>query len=71
MPIVTLEGIVKHGQITLNTPLSLPENTKVYVVIPDLRMEQSTRLASPRLRHLAQAADFQMEVVEGPDDAGV
>jgi hypothetical protein len=71
MPIVTLEGVVEHGQIKLKTSLLLPENTKVYVVIPDLRVEQSARLVSPRLRYPAQAADFQMEVVEGPSDAAI
>lgn len=71
MPILTLEGVVEHGQIKLKTPLALPEHTKVYVLIPDLRVEQSARLLSPRLRHPAQAADFAMEVVEESDDAGV
>lgn len=71
MPVLTLEGVVEHGQIKLNTSLPLPENTKVYVVIPDLRVEQSARLVSPRLRQPLQVADFQMEVVEEPDDVGV
>ena len=71
MPIVTLEGVVEHGQIKLVTPIPLPENTKVYVVIPDLRSEPSARLVSPRLAHPEQVADFQMEVSEDPGDVNV
>ena len=71
MPVVTLEGVVEHGQIKLKANIPLPDNTKVYVVIPDLQIEQSARLVSPRLAHPAQAADFEMEVSEEPGDAGI
>jgi hypothetical protein len=71
MPIVTLEGVIEHGQIRLRPPVPLPENTKVYVVIPDLRLEPSARLVSPRLVHPEQVADFQMEVSEDASDADV
>jgi len=71
MPIVTLEAVVEHGQIKLAAPLPVPDNTKVYVVIPDVQFEPSARLSSPRLARPEQAADFQMEVIEDPGDAGV
>ncbi len=36
MAISTFEGIVENGQIRLRDDVTLPEHTKVYVVIPDV-----------------------------------
>ena len=69
MPVITLEGVVEHGQLTLATPVPLPDHTKVLVVISGLRSEPRARLVSPRLAHPGQAAEFQMEVSEDPSDA--
>ena len=71
MGVVTLEGIVKHGQIQLKTNVRLPEQTKVYVVVPDVQIEQRARIFSPRLAHPEQAIDFEMQVVEESPDASV
>ena len=71
MRVVTFEGIVEHGQIKLKTNVCLPDNTKVYVVIPELEIEQSARIVSPRFAHPEQTADFKMEVVKEPDDASL
>ncbi|MCC7354333.1 MAG: hypothetical protein IT330_11300 [Anaerolineae bacterium] len=57
MRVVTFEGIVEHGQIKLKT--------KVYVVVPDMQVEQTARIASPRLAHPEQAGDFEMEDAAG------
>jgi hypothetical protein len=61
--IVTLEGIVERNRIRLKTNVRLPENTKVYVIVPDVQVEQVARVFSPRLPHPKQAADFKMEIV--------
>ena len=61
MGVVTLEGIVEHGQIRLKTSIRLPENTKVYVVVPDIQVERHARVFSPRLAHPEQAVDFEMK----------
>jgi hypothetical protein len=71
MRVVTFEGVVEYGQIKLKASIRLPDHTKVYVVVPGLQVEQSVRIVSPRLAHPEQAADFTMEVVEEPGDAGV
>lgn len=71
MGVATFEGIVDHGQIRLKTNIRLPEKTKVYVVVPDIQVEQAARIFSPRLAHPEQAADFEMEIVEGPADANL
>jgi len=64
MSVVTLEGIVEHGQIRLKTNVRLPDNTKVYVVVPGIKVEEFARIFSPRLAHPEQAIDFKIEVVE-------
>ncbi len=40
MPVTTFQGTVENGQVRLPANVSLPEKTKVYVVVPDL--EQNT-----------------------------
>ncbi|HLF25250.1 MAG TPA: hypothetical protein VJG32_02845 [Anaerolineae bacterium] len=71
MNVVTFEGIVEQNRIRLTGNVRLPENTKVYVVVPDLQVAQVAHIFSPRLAHPDQAADFTMEVVEESPDAGV
>ena len=69
MGIMTLEGVVERKRIRLKTNVRLPENTKVYVIVPDVQVDQVARVFSPRLVHPEQAADFKMEIVGEPPDA--
>ena len=71
MGIVTLEGIVEHGQIQLAANIRLPDKTRVYVVVPNVEVEQVARLVSPRLARPEDLADFVLEVVEVNPDAGL
>jgi hypothetical protein len=71
MSIVTIEGVVEHGQIRLKSDVKLPDNTKVYVVVPGMQVQQIASVVSPRLVHPEQTADFKLEVVEEPADASV
>jgi hypothetical protein len=65
MSATTFEGVVEQGQIKLNSDVRLPDGTKVYIVVPDIEIEETgVRLHSPRLAHPEQAADFEMEVVK-------
>jgi hypothetical protein len=41
----------------------LPDK-KVYIIVPGVQVEQSARIASPRLARPEQAVDFKMEIVE-------
>jgi hypothetical protein len=63
MSVVTLEGIVENGQIRLITNVQLPENTKVYVVIPDIQVAQVGHIYTPRLKYPQQMKDFELEVL--------
>jgi hypothetical protein len=39
--IVTIEGVVEHGQIRLKNDVHLPDNTQVYVIVPDMQVQQT------------------------------
>jgi hypothetical protein len=73
MTIVTYEGVVEKGKIRLKSGVKLPENAKVYVIIPDLQMDEKRviRMLTPRLANRKQAADFQMTVTEVKPNARV
>ena len=70
MHVFTLEGIVENGQIRVRSGALLPENARVFIVIPDVPAAQEARVHTPRLVHPEQAADFKMEIIED-DDAGL
>ncbi len=71
MAVSTIEGIVENGCIRLRDNVMLPDNTKVYVVVPDIETPPQARVCSPHLAHREQAADFVKHVVEVSDDAGL
>lgn len=69
MSVMTLEGVVEGGQIRLNPSVRLPENTRVYVLVPGAQSEPVARVASPRLAHPEQGKDFVLDVTEFHPDA--
>jgi len=74
MPMTAVEGIVENGRIRLREDVSLPENTRVFVIIDGFAGPAgvaSASVRSPRLAHPEQAKDFHKQVVEAPNDAGV
>lgn len=71
MGIATFEAVAENGQIRLPVDVRLPEKAKVYVIAPGVEPRPTASIASPRLAHPEQAKDFQMEVVEEKQDAGV
>jgi hypothetical protein len=69
MAVSTFHGVVKNGQIRLHENVTLPENTEVYVVIPDFESLPRAHVPSPRLAHPEQAADFIKQIIQVGDDA--
>lgn len=67
----TYEATVENGNIRLPDEVSLPENTRVYVVVLGLEVVSARPLVSPRLTNRAQATDFVKEVSEEGVDASV
>ncbi|MGD0751603.1 MAG: hypothetical protein ABSA23_09355 [Anaerolineales bacterium] len=64
MTITTYEGVVEKGKIRLKTGVRLPDNTKVYVVVPDMQTKKTTRVSIPRLVDRKKVADFKMKTTE-------
>jgi hypothetical protein len=66
MAITAYEGVVEKGAIRLKAGVRLPENVKVYVIVPDQETahEKITRILSPRLVHRQQIGDFEMKAFE-------
>lgn len=71
MQVKAFEGVIENGQIRLKTKANLPENAKVYVIIPDFETQKVVHIYSPRLVHPEQAVDFRKEVIEELPNAGV
>ena len=67
----TFVGSIKNGQIQLSEPVELAENSRVFVVVPDVVMTAAATLRSPRLLQSSQAADFIKDVVEVTADASI
>ena len=71
MKVTSFEGIIENGQIRLPANLHLPEKARVYVVVPDVEMQEIAVVNSPRLAHPEQAADFKKEVFEETNNASL
>jgi len=69
MSVLTLEGVVENGQIRLRDRVTLPEGTRVYVVIPDATVAPQASIHSPRLVQREQARDFVKQVIKVSSDA--
>ena len=67
------EGIVEDGKIRLKANVKLPENTKVYIIVPDLKVDKkrAVQILSPRLVHRMDAARFKMEVTAEKPNARI
>lgn len=71
MKVTTYEATVENGQIKLPEAVRLPEQARVYVVVPGGQEGSGIRIMSPHLAQPERAADFVMEVTEEPSDAGL
>jgi hypothetical protein len=69
--LVTYEGVVENGHVALPENASIPEKTRVYVLVPDGKPCQAPNIASPRLAHPEQAKDFEIQVIEETTDTAV
>ena len=66
----TFVGSIKNGQIQLSEPVELAENSRVFVVVPDVVMTAAATRRSPRLLQ-SSPADFIKAVVEVTADASI
>jgi hypothetical protein len=73
MAVTTYEGVVEKGKIRLKAGVKLPENAKVYVIVPDLKTDQKkvVQLLSPQLAWREDAARFKMKVTSEKPNARI
>jgi hypothetical protein len=71
MNVTTVEGTVEKGQIRLPANVHLPDNAKVYTVIPDLVVTPTVHVSSPRFVRAGDAAAFEKQVIQETPDAGL
>lgn len=69
MLINAIEGILENGQIRLREKVSLPENSRVYVIVAEMLDTSAPRIRTPRLAHPEQSKDFGKQIVELAADA--
>jgi len=69
--LATYEGVVENGHVTLPPNADIPDKTRVYVLVPGGETRRTPNIASPRLVHPEQAKDFEMQVIEDTNDAGI
>jgi hypothetical protein len=69
--LATYEGIVENGRVILPPNTDIPDKTPVYVLVPDMEMQRTFRVMSPRLAHPEQAKDFEKQIVENTPDGKI
>jgi hypothetical protein len=69
--LTTYEGIVENGCVRLPSSVGLPENTRVYVFVPETEDFSAPSVVSPHLVHPEQLKDFEKQIVEDTTDAHV
>ncbi len=65
-----VEGVVENGVVRLTGPVVLPENVKVYVVVPGLPAPPAMYVRTPRLARPGDAAKFTKQVIDLPTNDG-
>ena len=65
----TYEATVQDGRIVLLKHAHIPDNTRVYVVVPASNDAKRVRMMPPRLLHRDEVGDFTMQVERQGDDA--
>ena len=69
MAVTTYIGVVEQGRIQLCDNVSLPENAKVYVVVPEGVSTPTAQILSPRLADPAQASQLTKQVIKADSNA--
>ena len=69
--LATYECVVENGHVTLPPDVDIPNETRVYVLVPDVNTQRTLQILTPRLVDQTQAKDFVKEVVEETPDASL
>jgi uncharacterized lipoprotein YbaY len=66
--VTAIEGVVENGKISLRESVSLPENTRVFVIVPDVSAKPVAHVRPPHFVNVRDAVRFQKQVMDIPDD---
>lgn len=64
----TYEATVQDGRVVLPEDAHIPDNTRIYVVVPADADSSRVRMMSPRLVHPNEAENFTMQVEHEGDN---
>jgi len=64
MLINAIEGVIENGQVRLNEAISLPDHTKVFVIVADAVQNAPPRVRTPHLARPEQSRDFRKQVLD-------
>jgi hypothetical protein len=67
MKVVTYEGVVENGCVQLPAEAHVPDQSRVYVIIPEVESPGTIHIRSPHLADPSQAPLFKLEVTEEKD----
>ncbi len=66
MSILVYEGVIDHGQVRLSTELPLPDNTRVYIVVPSTAIESEIPVYDVHLGELDQDGGARIAHIYSP-----
>jgi hypothetical protein len=69
--LATYEGIIENGRVKLPSNVGIPEQTRVYVLVPGNENLSTPYVASPQLSNREQLKDFEKRIIEDTTDANV
>jgi hypothetical protein len=62
MSVTTFEGVVDRGQIKLPADVQLPDNARVYVVVPEYRPERGDQIINSHAANVSMAHGAELEI---------
>ena len=64
MKVDAYEAIIENGLVKFVENVSLPENTKVFAIVPETEGTRIVHMYSPRLANPSESSRFVKEVIE-------
>jgi len=67
MPVTAIEGVVHDGKVVISEAIELPDETRVYVVVPSWQTPVP-QVRSPRLANQSDFPRYKKTVTDLGDD---
>jgi hypothetical protein len=69
--LATYEGVVENGYVRLPPNVEIPDETRVYILVPNIDTHRTLQILSPRLVDRGQAKDFVKEIIDETPNASL